>query len=387
MKIAEITAFHVKIPLKKVIRHASHSRTSTDSLVVKCTLENGTTGFGEGLPREYVTGETIDSSFEALRQSSLNSQFFPCSTFHQALDLAEKIVLPANDDRECSANAARCAVELALLDAYGKKFGEPLSSTTRILAGDLFHPVPYVRYSGILTSSQGMKLRAASLLFRLYGFKQVKIKVGIQGQNDFSRLRTARRWLGYKMDIRVDANEAWTLEETQKNLPSLESLRISAIEQPVPHEQIARLAELRKQSKIPFVLDESLCSMVDAKRCLDGGYGDIFNLRLSKCGGFIPSLRLAQFARRHGLHYQLGCQVGETAILTAAGRHFAASVREIRYWEGSYDRHLVTEALGDKDLTFGRGGWAKTLPGPGLGISVNEEALKRVVVRQEVLRG
>ena len=94
------------------------------------------------------------------------------------------------------------------------------------------------------------------------------------------------------------------------------------------------------------MLDESLCGMIDAERAVAGGWCDLFNLRLSKCGGFIPSLRLAQLARRHGLGYQLGCQVGETAILVAAGRHFASSVADIRYLEGSYDRHLVREALG-----------------------------------------
>src|SRR2546421_192127 len=112
----------------------------------------------------------------------------------------------------------------------------------------------------------------------------------------------------------------------------------------------------------------------------------LFNLRLSKCGGFIPALRLAQFARRHGrLGYQLGCQVGETAVLSAAGRHFAASVADLRYVEGSYDRHLVREALGTKDLTFGWGGWAPALPGPGLGITLDAHALERVTQRKESL--
>jgi hypothetical protein len=81
--------------------------------------------------------------------------------------------------------------------------------------------------------------------------------------------------------------------------------------------------QIRKQVKTPIMLDESLCGMVDAERALAGGWCDLFNLRLSKCGGFIPSLRLAQFARQHGLCYQLGCQVGETAVLSSAGRHFA----------------------------------------------------------------
>ncbi len=85
---------------------------------------------------------------------------------------------------------------------------------------------------------------------------------------------------------------------------------------------------------------------------------DLFNIRLSKCGGYIPSLRLAQFAKQNKIGYQLGCQVGETAILSAAGRHFAGSVSDLVAVEGSYDRHLVKESLSQEDLTFGWGGKA-----------------------------
>src|SRR5207237_3699563 len=132
-------------------------------------------------------------------------------------------------------------------------------------------------------------------------------------------------------------------------------------------------AAVRKQINTPVMLDESLCGEVDAERAVQGGWCDLFNLRLSKCGGFIPSLRLAQMAKQHGLGYQLGCQVGETAILSAAGRHFATSVAGIRYLEGSYDRHLVREALGTEDLTFRWGGWAPALAGPGLGVTVHPQ--------------
>jgi muconate cycloisomerase len=135
------------------------------------------------------------------------------------------------------------------------------------------------------------------------------------------------------------------------------------------------------------MLDESLCGMVDAQRAVDGKLCDLFNIRLSKCGGFIPSVRLAQFARRHGLGYQLGCQVGETAVLSAAGRHFATSVADIRYLEGSYDRHLVRESLGVEDVTFRRGGWAPLLNGTGLAVRLDTRAIERVVVRKEPILG
>ena len=155
----------------------------------------------------------------------------------------------------------------------------------------------------------------------------------------------------------------------------------------MPHAEVGALAELRRQVRVPVMLDESLCGPLDAERAVAAGTCDLFNLRLSKCGGFIPSLRLAQLAKRHGLGYQLGCQVGETALLSAAGRHFAASVTGLRYREGSYDRHLVREALGTRDVTFGWGGRAPALPGPGQGVAIDPAALGRVTVRKEAILG
>jgi L-Ala-D/L-Glu epimerase len=187
------------------------------------------------------------------------------------------------------------------------------------------------------------------------------------------------------MNLRVDANEAWSAENAAERIRALEPFGITSVEQPVPHAKVDCLAEVRRQVKTPIMLDESLCGRIDAERAVAQGTCDLFNLRLSKCGGFIPTLRLAQFAQRHGLDCQLGCQVGETALLSAAGRHFAASVADMRYLEGSYDRHLVRESLAAKDITFGRGGWAPALTGPGLGVTLDAEALERVTVRKERL--
>jgi muconate cycloisomerase len=389
LKVVELTAFHVRIPLRRPIRHASHARTTTDNLLVRCLLENGTEGFGEGVPREYVTGETIDSCLGLLKRSDLGSQLEGCTDFEEAVALAERLRLTPipGDERGCQGNAARCSIELALLDAYGRHFGCPLAAVTQLLAPELYRPTERVRYSGAITSARGWKLRLAALAMRLYGFNQLKVKVGISGQDDGQRLRQIRRRVGQAVDVRVDANEAWMPAEVAARIRELQPAVISAVEQPVPHAEVHMLAEVRRAVPVPIMLDESLCSLRDAEQAIEQQTCDLFNLRLSKCGGFISSLRLAQLARRQGLGYQLGCQVGETAILSAAGRHFAQSVADLRYMEGSYDRHLVREALGTADLTFRRGGWADALQGPGLGIGIDHAALKRVTLRKEPILG
>ena len=108
-----------------------------------------------------------------------------------------------------------------------------------------------------------------------------------------------------------------------------------------------------------------------------------FNIRLSKCGGYLASLQLAALAQRAGLGYQLGCHPGESGILSAAGRHWASSVTGIQYVEGSYDRHLFRRLLTHEDLTFGYGGRAPALTGPGLGVTVNPQVLRDVTVREQ----
>ena len=389
MKIRSLTAYHVRVPLKRAIKHASHVRSDSENVIVCCELEDGTTGYGEGVPREYVTGETIRSAIDLLRATDFASQLEDSTDFGEAVNLAERIQLKPvpGDERGCLGNAARCALEVAVLDAYGRHFGQPLVWIVRFLTPALFEAQDKVRYSGAITSARGLKLRLASLAFRMYGFRHMKVKVGIEGYDDAKRLRLVRRLLGRKVDVRVDANEAWQPEETVAHIRELAPYGISAVEQPVPHSCVGKLACIRREVDVPIMLDESLCSSRDAEQAVSQGTCDLFNLRLSKCGGFIATLRLAQFARQYGIGCQLGCQVGETGILSAAGRHFASGVSGLRYIEGSYDRHLVEERLTVEDVTFGRGGWAPHLSGSGLGVQVDPQALRRITVEVVSLLG
>jgi muconate cycloisomerase len=391
MRIVELEARHVRIPLKRKISHASHVRTETDNVVVRCVLSDGAVGFGEGVPRDYVTGETIDFSLDLLKRSDLGKQLdSDCPDFVAAVHLAERIRLAPvpGDDRMIQGNAARCAVELAVLDAFGRALGEPLTRVTELIVPDLYKFREGVHYSAAITRGKGWKARLYCLIFRVFGVRQMKLKVGIPGYDDIRRTKMIRRWLGSKIDMRLDANEAWSPGEVAERIRELEPFGITSVEQPVKHEDVACLAEVRKHVRTPIMLDESLCGEVDAEKAVQHGWCDLFNLRLSKCGGYIPSLRLAQLAKRHGLGYQLGCQVGETAILSAAGRHFATSVADLRYVEGSYDRHLVWERLSQEDITFTRrGGWAPALVGCGLGVTIDPARVDWVTQRKEKLIG
>jgi muconate cycloisomerase len=260
----------------------------------------------------------------------------------------------------------------------------PLSHVTTLVpeALAIAKPSDAVRYSGAITTSKPLGQFIKAWKMKLFGFHQVKVKVGAAEIDDALALRRIRGIVGPKVDLRLDANEAWTLTNLEAKLAPLLPYRISSLEQPVPHDEAGGLAAVRSRIETPIMLDESLCSASDAQRAIEEGLCDLFNIRLSKCGGFVPSLRLAAMAHRAGLGYQLGCQVGETGILSAAGRHFASSVDEIRYLEGSYDRFLVKERLTTEDLTFGYGGHAQAIPKPGLGIQVDLKQLQKVTKQE-----
>jgi L-Ala-D/L-Glu epimerase / N-acetyl-D-glutamate racemase len=379
MHVRRLTALIVRLPLRLRFTHATATRAESENVLVRCELADGTIGWGEGVPRSYVTGETASGCIEQLAATPVAEQLAAdCHSWPEVIRLCERFepTKLREDPRGCHGNALRCAVELSLLDAFGRAFGEPVSVVTRHFepAAAIRGDNALVRYGAVIDAG-GRRLWFKSLLRRLFGFRDCKVKVGRVGDDDPQRLRVIRRWIGWRMDLRVDANGAWRAAEAAARIRALAGSRIRCVEQPLAHEEFSALGELRKQVSVPLMLDESLCSMIDAENALAAAACDLFNIRLSKCGGFLASLRLAAVAQAHGLGYQLGCHPGETGILSAAGRHWAASVAGIRYLEGSYDRYLFRPLVTNEDITFGRGGRAPALAGPGLGVTIATDGL------------
>ena len=210
----------------------------------------------------------------------------------------------------------------------------------------------------------------------------MKTKVGVEAQDDVRRVRWFRWLLGPRVDLRLDANEAWRAADLLDRVRPLLRFSLAALEQPVPHAEVLALADLRGRLGVPVMLDESLCGYPDAVAAVKETTADMFNVRLSKCGGILPALRIIGLAQRSGLGLQLGCHPGETAILSAAGRHVASRVDGLSWVEGSYDRHILRANVTHEDITFGYGGWAAPLGGPGLGIQVDPRALESMVTQR-----
>lgn len=388
MRIAKLTGMIVRLRLRKEFKHASFTRSDSDNFIVRCQLSDGTLGWGEGIPRTYVTGESANGAMEQLAATDLCSQFArDCESWTDVIEMCEQYqpVTSGEDLRGCRANAHRCAVELSILDAFGKQFDSPLSELAAVLpqSQSIVQPRDRVQYSSAISSGRPRKEIRSSIAMRVYGFRHCKVKVAMQPEQDPSRLRRMRRWVGRKMDLRVDANEAWQAEEVERRIEALQPYGISCVEQPVRHDQVEALSRVRRNVDTPLMLDESLTSRFDAERAIEAETCDLFNIRLSKCGGFLNSLKLAALAHTAGLGYQLGCHPGESGILSAAGRHFATSVAAIRYREGSADGYLLRDLITNESLTFGYGGWAPAIRAPGLGITIDEGKLQPLILQSQ----
>ncbi len=370
IRVKRIDILEVELPLKRVFKHALSARKTSNSIFIKLYLEDGTIGYGEALPREYVTNETTKSVSgrlcRVLPRKVIGAKFF---SFKNGVEFINRL--------KHLEGATRCCIELALLDALGKHFKKPVSSIIGEPTKSLLST------SGVIQAGSIPSTIKSALEIKAFGFKSVKVKVGLG--DDLNRLKVVRNILGKRINVRVDANCAWGAREAIEKIGQMREFGISAVEQPVRANDIKGLKKVSDSVNETIIADESLTTIRDAKRLANINACDMFNIRLSKCGGILNALKIVDIAHLHSIRYQLGCQVGESGVLSAAGRHFAFGVKNIEYYEGSYGKFLLKEDVTRENMTIGLGGKAQAIVGPGLGINVVDRVLDKYTVNRYII--
>jgi muconate cycloisomerase len=332
------------------------------------------TGYGEGVPRPFVTGETLNDRLSFLKEVLAPAAFK--LNWGSPRHLLASLESTHQRLQAESFPAAFCAWEMALLDAAGRTWNMAVSD----FFGTGTHPVVY---SAVLPMAPPQKMAYFFNLVKTHNLRFLKLKVG--AANDLEILKMARKKLGWTVDLRVDANSAWSPAEAIERLEEMKPYKISAVEQPVAKEDFEGMKRVGEETGLPVIADESLCTAADAQRLIDLEACQIFNLRLSKCGGLSRAHSLQQMAARAGLRCQLGCHVGETSILSAAGRHFALSVPNLAYVEGSFSPFFLTRDPVASPVSFHREGMGPALPGPGLGVEVLDPILNELAISRKII--
>lgn len=368
MRIARASVRIIDIPMRHAVHHSLAVRDSARNILVELTGENGAHGWGECCPRPYVTGETVEGVLEFLTKTLLPGEF---REIPDELKDAPAAMLTLLDGLDRNQHAAFCAAELAALDLIGK--------VTATSAGESIGPVcrGEVSYSGVIAGKQNETIKKQVQINRQLQVKHVKIKVGDSLSRNIEIVEQVRTGLGDGVSLRLDANCAWTAEEAIQQLEELSRFQIDGVEQPTQADDIDGLAQITEAGIVPVVVDESLCSFEDGKRLIERHACDVFNIRISKCGGLSNSARLHDLATDAGLSCQLGAQVGETGILSAAGRHLSTRHSDMLWCEGSYGELLLEKEIMIPDIGVGAGGVAHSLTTPGIGVVPDPHLLKQ----------
>ncbi len=390
--VTELQLFAVDLPFKATFRHAAAARTTSESLFLRARLDSGAEGWGECLPRAYVSGESRDQAFALLRDTILPALLGRTfRSFPEVISFLENCDGKAPSEwvrAELAQSSAWCCVDLALLDAFGRAFGEPArpgAAAGQPFAGDA---LDRYRYSGVASAGRGWPYAVALLKMRAFRFPHVKLKLGHDGA--LPAARVARRLLGRRVDLRVDANMAWDVDQALEVIGELRTVGIRSFEQPIAASDLAGLARLVRESSAGIVVDEgltdrdSLQTLISRRACTGA------NVRISKCGGLVGAYARCREALDAGLMLQVGCQVGESSLLSAAHVTLLSALAPlapgVRYAEGCFGRHLLREDPVSPSVQFRYGGRPpRRPPGAGLGVQVGRAMLERWAVNQALI--
>ena len=373
-KIIAYSLQSVELPFRGKFEHAAASRSTSSSLFLELTLDDGTCGWGEALPRSYVTGESCESACALLSESILPHLVgMEFSSFSELTDFLSGCSGEAPADwvpSETPQSAAWCAVDLALLDAFGKFFGcSPFGSSPAMLPAGF-------RYSGVLTSSRSWKQTAQLLAYRLVGFRALKLKV--DEQSSPAEVARIRRLAGSRIDLRADVNMGWDLSQALKIMPELAREGVGSFEQPLAADRLDDAAQLVRDTGLDVMADESLNTRRSLEQLIEKKACTAINARVSKCGGLIATLARCREAVEAGLWVQVGCQVGESSVLSAAHLHLCAEFAQMRHAEGCFGKLLMAEDPASPLLQMSLGGHPPRLPhAPGIGVTVDAEMIAK----------
>lgn len=317
MEIRSIDTMRQTVPLLKPFKTALRTVYHAESVLVRITLNDGRTGWGEAPPTVVITGDSMESI-----DAAINRTFAPLLIGQNVL--AYERLLQSVHRSMVGCSSAKAAVDMAIYDLASQLAGMPLY---RFLGGYRDHLETDFTVS--VNSPEEMGDDAAQYVKS--GFHVLKIKAGKDSiERDIERIVEVRSRVGGDIKIRVDANQGWQPKEAIRSIRRMEDkgLNIELVEQPVKAHDIDGLKSVTDAVDTPIMADESVFSPLQAFEILKRRAADMINIKLMKAGGIYKAQIINQMAEEFGVECMVGCMM-ESRVAVTAGAHFAASKKNV----------------------------------------------------------
>ena len=363
MTIKKIEVFRAEIPLETPFVISLGAITELNQIIVKVSDDAGNVGWGEAAASKRILGEDSETVKAAI------DLFAPGLLGEDPLRLERLVGIM--DETLHRNTAAKAGLEIALHDLVGNIIGVPL---WKFLGGSREVSVE-TDYTVTIDEPSVMAEKAKELVDQ--GFREIKVKVGQNPEEDVTRLVEIREAVGEDTALRIDANQGWSRQEAVYALTEMEDLDIQFAEQPIKAGDIDGLKFVRNKVSVPVMADETVHSPKDAIDVIKKDATDYINIKLMKAGGFWKAKKIAAIAEASEVKCMVGGMVG-TDVLGTAAVHLAGAVENIVFRDldmgTSITKPLIKKGGSRLEVNM------RTLPEkPGLGIEeINEDLLEEV---------
>ena len=284
--------------LKSPFRTALRTVTNFEVIQSSVLLSDGRIGVGECVATPAITGDTLDQIVKDLK--GVIQDFVVGRSFANYLEFISELAMI-----NATSSAKACA-DMAIYDLEN-----PLSEIKLSVATDVTIPI-----SEISEIPELVKLRL------IEGFKNFKVKLAVEKISlSTDKLLAIGDLIGRTIPLRIDPNQSWTVDHALEFLERTEAegILIEFLEQPTPAKDKSALAQIKRNTSVPIMADESCFDMADLEELIELNAVDLINLKLLKCGGINAAHQLAKVAKFNGLGVFVGSMMeGDIGVARAA---------------------------------------------------------------------
>ncbi|MGO1596632.1 MAG: mandelate racemase/muconate lactonizing enzyme family protein [Sphingobacterium sp.] len=359
MKIRSIEIYKLSIPMEPFVI-ATGVMDYAQNLFLKIIVDEDLYGVGECSAFPMIVGETQETCFVVAQD------FARLCLGKNPLEIEERMqelhrYIAGN-------NTVKSAFDMALHDLAAKQRQVPLYE----FLGGQKRPISTDITIGISSPDQ-MAAHAADL--HAAGAIALKVKLGTSPKEDVARIKAIRLAVGFDIPLRIDANQGWDYQEAREALRGLTPLKIQFCEQPMRSFNDHVLPQLRAESIIPIMADESVFDHFDADRLCRTDSCDYINIKFSKSSGILESLRIQSIAQEYGIPCMIGGML-ESRLALAAKVHFAYAAPNVKFFDldTCMVGHLADPVIGGVEY---QGYQVAIDDGNGIGADMDPEFLEK----------